>query len=72
MLAYTTEKVFKTKHCKDKLEWLAGSGTLEAEAGGQSGLQSEFQHSQDCFTEKPYLEKQTNKQQHKTNQKLQP
>ena len=38
--------------------------TQEAEAGdtqwvqGQPGLQSEFQNSQDCNTEKPCLEKQ--------------
>jgi hypothetical protein len=39
---------------------------LEAEAGrslwfqDQSGLQSEFQYSQDCYTEKSCLENKTN------------
>jgi hypothetical protein len=38
------------------------ASTWEAEAGGfLTGLQSEFQDSQD-YTEKPCLEKQTNKQ----------
>ena len=42
--------------------------TQQAEAGGsmwvqgQPGLQSEFQDSQDCYTEKPSLKKQKQKQ----------